>query len=115
VFAVTDQRFDEFVDDALHDLPDALASAVDNVAIVVDRDTPAGRLLGLYHGIPLTKRDSLSYSGVMPDTITLYQQTICAICATEDDVRAQVRKTVLHEIGHYFGINEGRLGELGWG
>jgi predicted Zn-dependent protease with MMP-like domain len=114
VFAVSDQHFDECVEDALRTLPDRFASAVENVAIVVDRDSPPSSLLGLYHGIPLTKRDSQSYSGVQPDIITLYQQAICAFCHSDDEVAAQVRIVVLHEIGHYFGISDARLRELGW-
>jgi predicted Zn-dependent protease with MMP-like domain len=115
VFAVTDQRFDEFVNEALSTLPTEFASAIHNVAIVVDRESDVGSLLGLYHGIPLTKRDTQSYSGVLPDTITLYQQTISSICRSEDGVRKEVRTVVLHEIGHYFGIDDARLHELGWG
>ena len=70
-------------------------------------------LLGLYEGIPLTSRTS-QYSGVLPDHITIYQQAICAICRTEPEVAEQVRRTVIHEVGHYFGISDGRLRELGW-
>lgn len=114
MFAVTDQRFDECVNDALRTLPEMFASAVENVALVVDRDSPASSLLGKYHGIPLTKRDYLSYSGVLPDVITLYQQAICAVCSSDHEVCAEVRITVLHEIGHYFGIDDARLRELGW-
>jgi predicted Zn-dependent protease with MMP-like domain len=115
VFAVPDQRFDEFVAEALGTLPKQFAAVVENVAFVVDRDSKPGHVLGRYHGIPLTKRDSQSYSGVLPDTITLYQQTICSVCWTDDEVRREVHTVVLHEIGHYFGIDDARLHELGWG
>ena len=69
-------------------------------------------LLGLYHGIPLTERGEY-YNLVLPDRISIYQDNIEAVCDTDDDIREQVRVTVLHEIGHYFGIDDERLHELG--
>jgi len=87
---------------------------MDNVAIIVEDEAPGKNLFGLYEGIPLTRRGFSSYNAVMPDRITLYQTTICRVCASEDDVRAQVRKTVIHEIAHHFGISDPRLDELGW-
>ncbi len=113
MFAISNERFDELVDEALATLPKELSSQIDNVAIIVD-DRPPGPLFGLYEGIPLTKRSPTSYSGVMPDRITLYQATICRYCSNEDEVRAQIRKTVLHEVAHHFGISDPRLHELGW-
>jgi predicted Zn-dependent protease with MMP-like domain len=71
-----------------------------------------GRLLGLYEGIPLTSRTS-QYAGVLPDRITIYRQAICAICRTEQ-VADEVRRTVIHEIAHHFGIDDDRLSELGY-
>jgi len=115
MFSVSDERFEELVQDALASLPDNFAAAVDNVAIVIDGTSPVGQVAGLYEGIPITRRDSYSYSGVMPDKITLFKNTICASCQSEDEVRSEVRITVLHEIGHYFGIDDRRLHELGWG
>ena len=70
-------------------------------------------LLGLYEGVPLTSRGSF-YAGALPDRITIYQQAICAICDTEEQVADQVRRTVIHEVGHHFGITDARLRELGW-
>ena len=70
-------------------------------------------LLGLYQGIPLTSR-SADYAGVLPDRITIYRQAICAICRTEQEVAEQVRRTVIHEVAHHFGIDDDRLAELGW-
>jgi predicted Zn-dependent protease with MMP-like domain len=67
----------------------------------------------LYEGVPLTERTS-HYSTVLPDRITIFRYAICAICNTEDEVIEQVRRTVIHEIGHHFGIDDGRLHELGW-
>jgi len=85
---------------------------MDNVAIIVEDEARGRNLFGLYEGIPLTRRGFSSYNAVMPDRITLYQKTICRVCANEDDVRAQVRKTVIHEIAHHFGISDPRLDEL---
>jgi predicted Zn-dependent protease with MMP-like domain len=114
VFQVTNERFEELAGEALETLPESLSSHMDNVVIIVEDEAPGRNLFGLYQGIPLTKRSVLSYSGVMPDRITLYQTTICRVCANEEEVKAQVRKTVIHEIAHHFGISDPRLDELGW-
>jgi predicted Zn-dependent protease with MMP-like domain len=109
---VTRERFEEFVADALDSLPPELARYIDNVVVMVE-DEPEGRpLLGLYQGIPLTNR--WGYSGAAPDRITIYQLPICAMCDTEEEVVEQVRRTVVHEVGHHFGIDDPRLRELGW-
>jgi predicted Zn-dependent protease with MMP-like domain len=84
-----------------------------NVAVVVEHDPGPPGLLGLYRGIPLTERTS-DYSGALPDQITIYHQAICAICESEADVVDEVRRTVVHEVGHHFGIDDERLHELGW-
>ncbi|MGH9017051.1 MAG: metallopeptidase family protein [Acidimicrobiales bacterium] len=114
MFVVTRPRFEELVADALDSLPPDLGAEMDNVAVVVE-DRAAGRpLFGLYEGIPLTKRGPASYSGVMPDRITLYQEAICSVCSNEAEVVAQVRRTIIHEVAHHFGISDPRLDELGW-
>jgi predicted Zn-dependent protease with MMP-like domain len=95
-------------------LPAELATQIENLAVIVDDQAEGGGLFGLYEGIPLTKRSPISYSGVMPDRITLYQTTICRYCHSEADVRAQVRKTLIHEVAHHFGISDPRLEALGW-
>jgi predicted Zn-dependent protease with MMP-like domain len=107
-------RFEELVAEALDSIPDELADRMENVAVQVHDDAAIRGLLGLYEGIPLTDREN--YGGmVMPDRITIYRRPICAICTTEDEVREQVRVTVIHEVGHHFGIDDARLHELGWG
>ena len=70
-------------------------------------------LLGLYEGVPLTERTH-TYSAVLPDRITIYRHAICAICHSEQQVVDEVRRTVIHEVGHHFGIDDARLHELGW-
>jgi predicted Zn-dependent protease with MMP-like domain len=110
--AVSTEEFEELVADALDDIPAELQAAMDNVVVQVDDVSPPGGLFGLYQGVPLTKRGS--YAGAMPDRITIFKETICHACATTDDVVRQVRKTVIHEVGHHFGIGDARLRELGW-
>jgi predicted Zn-dependent protease with MMP-like domain len=112
VITLSRERFEELVADAIDTLPPDLGRAMDNVFVTVEDQAPGGGLYGLYQGIPLTKRGS--YAGAMPDRITIYQDTICAHCRTEAEVVAQVHKTVIHEIGHHFGISDPRLKELGW-
>jgi predicted Zn-dependent protease with MMP-like domain len=105
-------RFEEMVGEALDRLPPEFGKVMHNVAVVVeDGDDP--HLLGLYHGVPLTERTS-NYSAVLPDKISIYRLAICARCTTEDQVIDEVRTTVVHEVGHYFGIDDDRLHELGW-
>ncbi|HEV7192446.1 MAG TPA: metallopeptidase family protein [Jatrophihabitantaceae bacterium] len=113
MIVVAPERFEIMVADALDGLPPALGRVMRNVAVTVDNDTTALGLLGLYRGVPLTNRTS-HYSAVLPDRITIFRLAICAICNTEDDVVEQVRRTVIHEVGHHFGIGDGRLHELGW-
>ena len=110
MFQVTREEFESFVDDALDSIPENFANKIVNVAFLVEDDSASGNLLGLYEGVPLTMRTS---TGGMPDRITIYQDAICRMCNSEVEVRAQVRETVVHEIGHYFGIDDPRLRELG--
>ncbi|MGW4632559.1 metallopeptidase family protein [Nocardia sp. NPDC004415] len=109
------ERFEELVSDALDRIPPELTEAIDNVVVLVeDRNDEEPSLLGLYHGIALTERDSF-YAGSLPDTITIYREAILDICSTDDEVVEEVAITVIHEIAHYFGIDDDRLHELGWG
>ncbi len=110
---VEPERFEDMVGEALDGLPAGLRRVMRNVAVTVDHDTGPTGLLGLYRGVPLTSRTS-HYSGVLPDRIIIYRQAICAICRNEDEVVEQVRRTVVHEVGHHFGIDDWRLHELGW-
>ena len=110
---VDEDRFELMVTQALDGLPPKLGREMRNVAVTVDHDTTALGLLGLYEGVPLTARTS-HYAAVLPDHITIFRHAICAISVDEDDVVEQVRRTVIHEIGHHFGIDDDRLHELGW-
>lgn len=113
VVELTRREFEELVADALDAIPQNLADLMDNVVITVQEESPEG-LLGLYEGIPLTERGD-AYFGVLPDQIFIYQNNICAICETPDQVVQEVLVTVVHEIAHHFGIDDDRLIELGWG
>ena len=110
---VSPARFEELVVAALDGLPERLGRLLSHVAVVVQHEPGPPGLLGLYEGIPLTSRTT-GYAGVLPDRITIYRLAICAVCETEDEVIDQVRRTVVHEVGHHFGISDARLTELGW-
>ncbi|MGW1739497.1 metallopeptidase family protein [Nocardia sp. NPDC001965] len=112
---MSETRFEELVGDALDQIPAELTRAIDNVVILIEpRNPDEPHLLGLYHGIALTERDS-HYGGSLPDTITVYRDALLEVCADEAEVVDEVRITVIHEIAHYFGIDEERLHQLGWG
>lgn len=113
VIAIQPERFEEMVVAALDDLPEDLGQLMRNVAVTVEHDPGPPGLLGLYQGVPLTSRTT-HYAGVLPDRITIFRQAICAICWNEAEVANQVRRTVIHEIAHHFGISDPRLHELGW-
>ena len=116
------QRFEFLVAKAVGELPPEIASRLENVDIMV-LDWPTKQqlatsrvrrgfsLLGLYEGVPQTKRDR-GYSMVLPDRITIFQKPIEAICRSESEVEREIRKVVQHEIAHHFGIGEARLGEI---
>jgi predicted Zn-dependent protease with MMP-like domain len=113
--------FEDLVGDALDSLPADIARRLDNVEVVVEdeppeellRDLPAGdSLLGYYHGVPLTERDF--YDGALPDKISIYRGPITRAYRTPDAIREEVRRTVIHELAHHFGIDDDRLDELGW-
>jgi predicted Zn-dependent protease with MMP-like domain len=111
---VEPDRFEEMVGEALDSLPEDLGRLISNVAVMVEHGPGPRGLLGLYQGIPLTSRTASGYAGVLPDRITIYRLAICAICSTEKEVVEQVRRTVIHEVAHHFGIGDARLRELGW-
>ena len=104
--------FEGLVAAALEEIPDELRAGMENVAIIVDDESPPGRLFGLYEGIPLTKRGT--YAGASPDRISLFLATICRSARTHEELAQRVRVTLRHEVGHHFGLGEARLRELGW-
>lgn len=112
-------RFATLVADALDTIPEEIGRHMDNVVVVVDDYAPPGRLLGLYEGVPLTNRSHYGEGAMgggmaMPDRITIFRRSICALAATDEAVVDAVRVTVIHEVGHHFGLSDERLHELGW-
>jgi predicted Zn-dependent protease with MMP-like domain len=105
--------FEESVEAALESLPDDLRAAMSNVELVVEPEPPPGMpLLGLYQGIPLTRRGSF-YAGALPDKITIYRGPLERLYGWDPDrLRREIRRVVLHEIAHHFGISDERLREL---
>ena len=103
---MTLKDFEELVAQALDSLPYVFAKALDNADVVVEIWPPPGEnLFGLYRGIPQTKRGH--YAGALPDKISIFAGPIVAAFGDNPDaVRQQVRKTVLHEVGHHFGMSE---------
>ena len=110
---MSEEEFEDTVTEAIESLPDDLRDFMSNVAIVVEEDPPRGsRLLGLYEGVPLTERTS-AYGGVLPDKITIYRRPLERLSGGDPDrLRREIRRTVLHEIAHHFGIGDERLREL---
>jgi len=108
-----DDVFVEYAQAALDSLPPELRSQMSNVEIVIDDDAPPrSRLLGLYEGVPLTSRTS-HYAGVLPDKITLFRRPLERLAGGDPErLREEVRRVVLHEIAHHFGISDSRLIEI---
>jgi predicted Zn-dependent protease with MMP-like domain len=119
---MTRERFTKLVEDALQEIPAPFRKAMDNVAVIVEDEPsaelleqmdlePGNSLFGLYHGIPLTERDS-RYGNTLPDRISIYQRPIEDACEDEEDIRQCVAETVIHEFGHYFGLSEEEIEEI---
>ena len=105
--------FEDHVRAALDELPPHLASALRNVAVVVEDENPDDPdLYGLYHGVPLPERGDMS--GALPDKISIYRLPLEETFEDPDELREEIRITVLHELAHYFGLDEERIAELGY-
>lgn len=118
------RRFKRLVAQALADLPPAFQRMLQNVVVVVEDEPtpddlattglgPDETLLGLYSGVPLTER-SAQYGMALPDRVVIYRWPICARCTSEAEIVREVRRTVIHEVAHHFGIDDERLAALGW-
>ena len=107
------ERLEEYAQGALDSLPSDLRARMSNVEIVVEDEPPPGqRLLGLYQGVPLTRRGS-HYGGVLPDKITIFRGPLVRLYAHDPEtLRQEVRRVVLHEVAHHFGISDERLIEI---
>ena len=119
---MTRDRFEQLVEEALRDIPRRFRDAMKNVAVIIEDEPPdhvlhdmdigpEDELFGLYEGTPLPER-SASYGNTLPDRISIYQVPIEQACDTDDDIRICVAETVIHELGHYFGMSEEEIEEI---
>lgn len=108
-------EFEAVVEATLDALPDWVVEQIDNLHLVVEEEPPAhlGDVLGVYEGISLLDR-AADYWGALPDRIVIFRQPHLRMGLSETELRREIRKTVLHEIGHHIGIDDDRLTELGW-
>ncbi len=106
-------RFEELVAEAIDGLPPWVLDRLENVEVIVQDHPPPGQpgLLGQYHGIPLTRRGP-GYSGVLPDTITLFRSAIARSARGDQELRRLIAHTVEHEVAHFFGISDDRLRDM---
>ena len=105
--------FEDQVRAALDELPPHIAQALENIAVVVeDENADDPDLLGLYHGVPLPERGDMA--GALPDKISIYKIPLEESFADPAELREEIRITVLHELAHYFGLDENRIAELGY-
>jgi predicted Zn-dependent protease with MMP-like domain len=119
---LTRKEFEEIVVSALKRIPESLKKKMENIDVVVEDHASRGllsemglqssfELLGLYQGVPLDRR-GFYYGNVLPDKITLFQIPIESICKTREEIEEKVREVVIHEVGHYFGLDDKKLREL---
>jgi predicted Zn-dependent protease with MMP-like domain len=116
---MTMAEFERVVDEVLDSLPEWVLDRIDNLSVVVAehptrRQDPDGTgLFGLYEGVSLLDRGN-DYYAAMPDTITIFRRSHLALGLPDDELREEIRRTVLHELGHHLGIDDDRLHEIGW-
>ncbi|MBH0053837.1 MULTISPECIES: metallopeptidase family protein [unclassified Salinibacterium] len=109
------KQFEALVVEGLDALDDEIVDGLENVVFVTEDRPEDGSLnvLGLYNGVAITSRGQYGY-GELPDRIVLYREPLLAMCPTLDDLKRQINITLIHEIGHYYGIDDQHLHELGW-
>lgn len=107
-------QFEREVDRVIEALPEWVLQEVDNLIVVVEEEPGEGEegLLGVYEGVSLAERED--YWGALPDRIVIFYRPHLELGLTEDELRDEIRKTVLHELAHHVGIDDERLTELGW-
>ena len=119
---MTDDEFDDMITKAMNELPQKYIKGLENVVIVMaDEPTPEQHykmkldnqrlLLGLYEGIPLTQRGS-NYTFVLPDKITLFKNSLLAVSNSDSDLFQRIKRTLWHEIAHYYGLNHNRIDKI---
>lgn len=113
-------QFEAVVRSAMNDMPEWVHQALDNLEVLVldepgqDLDPCGERLLGLYVGLPLPERGT-DYAGELPDVVYIFRQPHLELGLPFDELKAEIARTLIHEIAHYFGFDDDRLEELGWG
>lgn len=121
---VSRQAFARLVEEALASIPEPLRARMDNVGIIIEEwptreqleesgVDPDDQLFGLYEGIPLIERGILA-DPLMPDRISIFRGPLAEACDSEEEIREEVRRTVIHEVAHHFGIDEDALADLGY-
>jgi predicted Zn-dependent protease with MMP-like domain len=116
------EDFEKLVEEALSGLPRKFKKLIENLVVMVEEEAPLeayrqtgsspfSRILGTYHGVPFKHRGPY-YGNIPPDVISIYQKPIEEICSTEEEIRDEVRKVVIHEVGHYFGFSDDELREI---
>ena len=115
------KEFAKIMQEVLDSLPEEFRGRIRNVAVLLEDfppvqlstpgDQPKKLLLGLFHGVPMTKKSVFALP-TGPDYVVLYQKNIEAVCSTEGEIREQIRRTVIHEFGHYFGMDEEQLKDV---
>ncbi|QYH35811.1 metallopeptidase family protein [Salinibacterium sp. M195] len=110
-----EEQFESLVVESLDALADEIVEGLENVVFVTEARPEDGSLnvLGLYDGVALTERGQYGF-GELPDRIILFREPLLAVCETVEELKEQIHVTLVHEIAHYYGINDEQLGELGW-
>lgn len=119
---LTREEFEKIVVAVIEKLPQLVKEKMENVDVVIESRVPSSLvsemglhssydLLGLYQGVPIDQR-GFYYGNVLPDKITLFQIPIESVCHTQEEIKEKIREVVIHEIGHYFGLDEKRLMEM---
>ena len=110
------EEFDKLVVDELDLLPDEMVDGLENVVFVTEDLPEDGSLdlLGLYDGVDLTRRDNYGF-GELPDRIILYREPLLAVSSDLEELKDQIHVTLVHEIAHFYGIDDDELHDLGWG
>lgn len=108
---ISKEKFEEIVYQKFMKLPKKIRERIENVEIIIE-DEDSSNFLGLYHGVPFPQRKTSSYSFILPDMIIIFKKNIEKYCKTEEEIEDMIERVLLHEIGHYFGLDEKSLKKL---